>query len=792
MTAAPEFSMVPFRFRHKDFSTLIVRSHQHLARLASGLFTALTLTAISACGGAPADTTASNAAQAVELRLAGPATTVSHGQIIVKAGQSNLLDLDRNWSTWSGDSSGVTYDAQAGALMIPPGSDNTPMVIGVERFDLALAAGSQYTLAVQSSNPDMAAILFLFDGNGATVPVPGFDNTLAIVRSDSPLVFEAPGNIAGLYLQVQNSWQAPEAGSLTASLSDGSESGDNTGDNSDGNGGDDDGNDNNNQATELIDLAGTWSTWSGETSGVTADADAGLLTIAAPNANAGNRYGIQRFDTPLQAGQTYTLNTLDASDPNVSTLLFLFDGNGSLVPFSDTANGTVRNWLSANVNTPQSFTAPAGITSFVIQVQSAWLASASADMRPSLLAADEPGLCTPVLDSIGAPVTLPNMNLVRPSMSGDGSILTFQSNDDVIDGENNVAQNLRIYIYNNQTEVISRLLPASLLTGESRQVEAYWRRPVISGDGSTIFFQSNYTFLPPPASAVGPENLFAIDLASGEITRITHSEASNVIEYTVGVSDDGQRALFVGNAAALLDDSNLTQRELIEYNRATDTFSHVPLAQFARLDTVVTSDNLRYLAYPTSSVPQFENGIYIGNSSADYIFLDRQSGVQAVIAPAGDVSGAGIGHALDISGDGSVVGFKSPDTPFSAGGQSFQGRGIYVWYRQNSSIDIVNEVPAGTASVWSPSLSADGSRLVYYYRFIDTFFGNSIGRVHVVDLASRQSISRSDAGLTTNHPELSADGTRLVYHKPVVLEGSEGTFRRAVVSEVQTRCNEDG
>lgn len=166
------------RPRHKHLSSLIVRSRQHLARLASGLLSALTLTAISACGGEPADAPASNTAQAVELRLAGPATTVSHGQIIVKAGQSNLLDLDRNWATWSGDSSGVTYDAQTGALMIPPGNDNTPMVIGVERFDLALVAGSQYTLAVQSSNPEMAAILFLFDGDGATVPVPGFDNAL--------------------------------------------------------------------------------------------------------------------------------------------------------------------------------------------------------------------------------------------------------------------------------------------------------------------------------------------------------------------------------------------------------------------------------------------------------------------------------------------------------------------------------------------------------------------------------------------------------------------------------------
>lgn len=96
------------------------------------------------------------------------------------------------------------------------------------------------------------AILFLFDHRASIVPVPGTNGTLTVAKQGAPLVFVAPDDIAGFYLQVQNAWLAADPATLTVGLTLASGSGATDGSN-------------------LIQFDGLWTDWSGQPGRVTPD-----------------------------------------------------------------------------------------------------------------------------------------------------------------------------------------------------------------------------------------------------------------------------------------------------------------------------------------------------------------------------------------------------------------------------------------------------------------------------------------------------------------------------------------
>ncbi len=300
----------------------------------------------------------------VSLQADGPST---------KALGENLLDLSGTWLNWSGSGSTVRFDPAIGALLIPASQPGLDMVLGVRRYDQSLTAGRSYTLTVQADNPAAAAMLFLFDAAGQIVPVPGTpDGQLRFARTDEPLSFTAPGDVAGFFLQVQNQWQAPSPTTLSATMATDQDNGD---------------------GPNLITPVDDWRDWFGSPSGIVAQGTG--LVIPPPTGNI--RIGVHRFATALVAGARYELSLEAASDDQAAALVFLIDSSGQIVDFADAATGIRSPWLAATRNIRKQFLAPEGIAGFAIQAQSGWQASATATIIPSLrLAGGEPPCVIPV------------------------------------------------------------------------------------------------------------------------------------------------------------------------------------------------------------------------------------------------------------------------------------------------------------------------------------------------------------------------------------------------------------
>jgi hypothetical protein len=94
------------------------------------------------------------------------------------------------------------------------------------------------------------------------------------------------------------------------------------------------------------------------------------------------------------------------------------------------------------------------------------------------------------------------------------------------------------------------LFMADLATGEVIRLdtgEAYLHGASISGDGGTVAFSSDTTgFLPPgDADTNGGGDVFLLDLATGDVTRLTNGDApSSGNDANPAISDDGQVVAF--------------------------------------------------------------------------------------------------------------------------------------------------------------------------------------------------------------------------------------------------------
>ncbi|MGB7183759.1 MAG: hypothetical protein WBD51_17595, partial [Burkholderiaceae bacterium] len=127
-------------------------------------------------------------------------------------------------------------------------------------------------------------------------------------------------------------------------------------------------------STNLTDGSQQWSTWSGNPTQIYYDWDAGALRI--PTNGQDLALAVQRYDRPLSAGTTYTLQ-VDSDDNGARALMFLFDSNGSVVRI----NGTD---LVASKNAPATFVAPGNIAGFFLQVQNAWRANSDTLLNAQL------------------------------------------------------------------------------------------------------------------------------------------------------------------------------------------------------------------------------------------------------------------------------------------------------------------------------------------------------------------------------------------------------------------------
>ena len=329
----------------------------------------LLLIGITACGMDNTDAPRELAGMAVTLQAGTPAAN-AHAGLAVKhdnPNANNLLgSLDGLWRGWVTQQSQITYDNAANVLLIPAATAGEDMVIGVRRYEQALATGETYTLRVESDNPQTAALIFLQLADGQIVPAAlNTSGGLALATRDNPVTFVVSGQVLAFYLQVQNQWQPDMPTSLTAGLTQGGPSDDNNGQPI--------------ADDELITLAGDWLNWNGQPDGVLYDAANQRLNVSPPSSRSAYSIGTRLFSIGLNEGANYTFSLPVSSDPQAAALLFLIGPNNQLVPFNNPTP-----WLAVFGGESVTFTAAAGIQALAVQVQSGANATGDSYLRPSL------------------------------------------------------------------------------------------------------------------------------------------------------------------------------------------------------------------------------------------------------------------------------------------------------------------------------------------------------------------------------------------------------------------------
>ncbi|MGB7299865.1 MAG: hypothetical protein WBD34_11130 [Burkholderiaceae bacterium] len=501
--------------------------------------------ALTACGGGESsmrDTNAGNTPPATvdagtnvsglpanAMRLQLSATTLADSDANIKAAGDNLINLNGSWRNWSGEDSGIAYDAATNALQIPGGGSD--LVIGVQRFGTPLTAGASYKLNVEASDAQAAAILFLFDSSGAIVPVPGSEG-LSIATSAAAVTFVAPANIAGFYLQVQNRYQAGSSVQLAAELIE--DPGATT------------------VGDSLIDLSGPWTDWSGNPTAVSGTTES--VTLPAPSAGMGNTIGVRRFATSLVEGTRYEFAVQPSSHALTAALLFLFDAEGQLIPFVDSAGLSTFNWVSATKGSPRRFIAPDSVASFAVQVQGPYQSMSEASITPLLLIYDAESVSCE-RDGLHRIVSNTGNELDdhsrSPSISPDGRYIAFFSRaSNVLTGlstaiEPGALRDNNLVLYDRLNDE-SRVIAWSV-----RDNRRYSQKAAFSGDSKFIAFAAeSYPGLSPDdiTGTQAASNIYLYDIAAASLERLTNSQVNSNYWDHVGLpslSYDGRHVAYL-------------------------------------------------------------------------------------------------------------------------------------------------------------------------------------------------------------------------------------------------------
>ncbi len=616
-----------------------------LTHVATVLFAA----ALSGCGSGgettPVATTVANANEGV----AGANVTTLRPTLMAAGNEKaadpdNLIDFSDRWLSWDGTLANVYYDTAGDTLRLGSPEAGHEQTIGVRRFDTPLVAGTLYTLQVIASDTQAVAILYPFDAAGKFVPLgTGTDAFWAIAHDGAPKSFIAPSGVAGFFLEVRSQWHAASDTLLLPVVYTGipeSPTGPN-----------------------LSGLAGQWSDWTGNPSGVIAEPDGLRLRIAPPEVGTDFRIAVQRFDKSLVAGRRYRLSVdKDTSDPGTTMLLYLFDAQGRPFMFRrGTSTGQSQPWIAAQPGESYVVTIPEGVTRFAIQVQSPWRATRTTWIAPRF--AESPSeVCYPILKGLDHLVDSQGpQDLQQPTsslaISDDGDVIAFTttSPDAVYSGTGSgntsaAGAYSHVFLIERASRRITRITPPTV-DGTSPKLS-------LSGNGRYVLFESTAT-----------------NLIAGETDR--NGEVEDVFLYDR--QDDRIRRVTDGTS--------------LQPQRLPGFFGYVTPRLLSSDGTVLVYNRRR------PNLTQYQ-GTWCRFSDCEELFvLDRASGrISQPLASYGDLLEY---TSLSLSGNGRYL---------AVTGQSGASRGMVVLDLATAQSRVF---PAEFSSYHWPSMSADGRTLVY-------------------------------------------------------------------------------
>jgi Tol biopolymer transport system component len=309
----------------------------------------------------------------------------------------------------------------------------------------------------------------------------------------------------------------------------------------------------------------------------------------------------------------------------------------------------------------------------------------------------------------------------RPTLSSDGRYVAFWSAaDNLIEGDSNRVTDC--YVHDRQTHQTVRIDVGP----DDVQANGECARPVISGDGKLVAFESAATNLEKPGvlgkttDTNKARDVFLRDLEGGTTTRIslsTEGKQGNGESVRPAISANGRYVAFQSDAALQSDDTN-KKTDVYLHDLDTKETTRVSIGpggvegNGGSFSPTLSGDG-RLLAYWSNASDFVPNDT---NKAGDVFVFDRTDGstVRVSVGP-GDAQGDGMSSDPSMSPDGRYVAFWSGASnlvPDDTNGK----RDIFLYDRESAAVTRVSVADDGTqgdGDSFSPNIGSGGGLVAF-------------------------------------------------------------------------------
>jgi Tol biopolymer transport system component len=309
----------------------------------------------------------------------------------------------------------------------------------------------------------------------------------------------------------------------------------------------------------------------------------------------------------------------------------------------------------------------------------------------------------------------------RPTLSNDGRYVAFWSAaDNLVDGDTNGVTDC--FVHDRQTHTTIRVDVGP----NDAQANGECARPVISGDGKMVAFESAATNLEKP-SVLGKSpdtnkarDVFVRDLGAGTTTRVSvTSDGKQGLGESVrpSISADGRYVAFQSDAALQADDTN-KKTDVYLHDMGTGETTRVSIGpggvegNAGSFSPSLSADG-HLVAYWSNSSDLVSDDT---NRTGDVFVFDRTDGSTTRVSMSETgTQGDGMSSDPSISPDGRYVTFWSAATnlvPDDTNGK----RDIFLADRQNGTLTRVSVADDGTqgdGDSFSPNVNGGGGVVTF-------------------------------------------------------------------------------
>lgn len=402
------------------------------------------------------------------------------------------------------------------------------------------------------------------------------------------------------------------------------------------------------------------------------------------------------------------------------------------------------------------------------------------------------GTITLVSHAATSLTTTGNASASDAVISADGQYVAFSSaSTNLVTGQTDTNSARDVFVWTRATGanvLVSRSATSATTTGNGESTF-----PVISGNGSTVAFNSSATnLITGLTDSNSASDVFFWDRATGN--RFCLSRSSSVTSTANGasnvpsISSDGQWIAFQTRATNLnagMSDTN-GGTDVYLYSRAANSRFLVSGRQTAtnitgngRSDTPMVSADGNWVAFRSLASDIAGTDV----SGLDDIYLyQRSNGERTLVSrtAAGTSVGVSSTHGFNISADAAYVAYTSATANIVAGQTDTNGKDdVFLFTRSNGATVLVSRAgsatTAGNDSSVSPKVSGDGRYVAFTSTSTNLVAGqtdaNADSDVFVFDrisgtlhLASHVAASATTAGDgRASNPGISADGAFVAF-----------------------------